>query len=211
MNEKEDFLPEQIERFQDDDAFYRRAVKSIEKDTGANFPLVRFPQIRAERWAKWLTIPATKMIKDGPVQAYASAKVREFMTMMLGGDERLCKLLIPTFPIGTRRVTSAPGYLEALRKDNVEVVAGDIRRFVTEGIEMVDGQLLKADAIICATGFDLSFRPRFPLVGREGNLQDIWKDSTPEAYMSVAVPGMPNYFSKSSPRILEDVNGHVSR
>lgn len=137
------------------------------------------------------------MIKDGPVNAYATAKVREYMTMMLGGDERLCKLLIPTFPIGTRRVTSAPGYLEALRKDNVEVVSSGIRRFLPQGIEMESGEVLKVDAIICATGFDLSFCPRFPLVGREGNLQDIWRDGTPEAYMSVAVTGVPNYFSES--------------
>lgn len=136
------------------------------------------------------------MIKDGPIQAHASAKVREYMTMMLGGDERLCKLLIPTFPIGTRRVTSAPGYLEALRKENVDVVGGGIRRFLPEGIEMESGEILKVDAIVCATGFDLSFCPRFPLVGREGNLQDVWKNGTPEAYMSVAVSGIPNYFSK---------------
>lgn len=136
------------------------------------------------------------MVNDSPIQAYANAQVKKYMTMMLGGDERLCKLLIPTFPLGTRRVTPATGYLEALRKDNVEVVRGNIRKFVSDGIQMDSGEVLKVDAIICATGFDVSFCPRFPLVGREGNLQDIWKDNTPQAYMSVAVAGMPNYFSK---------------
>lgn len=116
--------------------------------------------------------------------------------MILGGDERLCQALIPNFPLGTRRMTPAPGYLEALRKDNVEVVVGDIRRFVADGIEMASGEVLKVDTIICATGFDISFRPRFPLVGREGNLQDKWSEDTPKAYMSCAVAGMPNYFSK---------------
>lgn len=136
------------------------------------------------------------MIKDGPIQAYASAKVREYMTVMLGGDEKLCKQLIPNYPIGVRRVTPAPGYLEALRKDNVEVVTGTIRRVVSDGIEMDSGDVLKVDAIVCATGFDLSFSPRFPIVGREGNLQEIWGHGQPEAYMSVAVRGMPNYFSE---------------
>lgn len=140
---------------------------------------------------------ATQMIKDGPTQAYASAQVREYMKLMLGGEERLCKQLIPDFPLGTRRVTSAPGYLEALRKDNVEVVGGGIKRILPSGIEMESGKVVKVDMILCATGFDLSFCPRFPLVGRAGNLQDIWKNSTPEAYMSVAVSGMPNYFSAS--------------
>lgn len=120
------------------------------------------------------------------------------MSIMLGGDERLCQQLIPTFPIGTRRLTPAPGYLEALRQDNVEVVSGSIRRFVPDGIEMESGQVLKVDTIICATGFDLSFCPRFPIVGRQGDLRDIWAGGKPEAYMSVAVEGMPNYFSESS-------------
>lgn len=140
------------------------------------------------------------MIKDGPVQAFASAQVRAYMTAMLGGDARLCKLLIPDFPLGTRRVTPAPGYLEALRRDNVEVVGGDraVRRLVAEGIEMDDGAVLRCDAVVCATGFDLSFCPRFPVVGRGGvDLRDVWGGSTPEAYMSVAVKGMPNYFSES--------------
>lgn len=136
------------------------------------------------------------MIKDGPIQAFASAKVREYMTAMLGGDEKLCTKLIPNYSIGVRRITPAPGYLEALRKDNVEVVTGTIRRVVSDGIEMDSGDVLKVDAIICATGFDLSFSPRFPIVGREGNLQEIWGNGKPEAYMSVAVRGMPNYFSE---------------
>ncbi|KAF3762532.1 FAD/NAD(P)-binding domain-containing protein [Cryphonectria parasitica EP155] len=178
VDEKENFTPEQLQRFQDDEELYRKFVKSIEKDTGSNFAM---------------------FVKDSPIQAFATAKTREYMTYMLGGDERLCKMLIPTFPIGTRRVTPAPGYLEALRKENVEVVSGNIKRFVADGIEMDSGDVLKVDAIVCATGFDLSFCPRFPVVGREGNLQDIWRNTTPKAYMSVAVQGMPNYFTFLGP------------
>lgn len=118
------------------------------------------------------------------------------MQYMLGGDEKLCKIMIPTFPIGTRRVTPAPGYMEALRKENVEVFGGEIKRFLSDGIEMESGEVLKADAIICATGFDTTFCPRFPIVGREGDLRETWTRSTPKAYMSVAVKGVPNYFSK---------------
>lgn len=178
LDAKENFTPEQIRRFEDDPEFYKRFVKGIEKDTSGNFRV---------------------MVRDGPIQAFASAKIREYMTMMLGGDERLCQALIPNFPLGTRRMTPAPGYLEALRKDNVEVVMGDIRRFVADGVEMDSGEVLKVDTIICATGFDISFRPRFPLVGREGNLQDRWNEDTPKAYMSCAVAGMPNYFTFLGP------------
>ena len=67
---------------------------------------------------------------------------------------------------------------------------------VAKGIELESGRVVELDAILCATGFDLSFCPRFPLVGRDGdNLQDRWAAEVPKAYMSCAVPGMPNYFS----------------
>ena len=92
-------------------------------------------------------------------------------------------------------MTPGQGYLNALTKPNVDVRKSGIKRFVPEGIELDSGEILKVDAIICATGFDTSFCPRFPIIGRNGNLQDQWKTSTPKAYMSCAVAGLPNYFS----------------
>lgn len=136
------------------------------------------------------------MLKDGPVQKFAREKVAEYMAFMLGGDEKLCQTLIPTYPLGCRRITPAPGYLQALRAPNVEIVMDGMKQIVPEGIELHSGEVIKVDAIICATGFDLSFRPRFPLVGRQGNLQDSWDKELPKAYMSCAVAGLPNYFSK---------------
>lgn len=118
------------------------------------------------------------------------------MTAMLGGDERLCKALIPQFPLGCRRITPAPGYLEALRSPNTEVITEGIAEVVPEGIRLESGEIIKLDAIICATGFDNSFAPRFPIVGRNGNVQDVFKNDTPKSYMSCALPGVPNYFSK---------------
>lgn len=71
-------------------------------------------------------------------------------------------------------------------------------RFVPEGIQMESGEVLEVDAIICATGFDVSFVPRFQIIGSDGvDLREKWRTSKPEAYMSVAVEGMPNYFSKT--------------
>jgi len=115
---------------------------------------------------------------------------------MLGGDEKLCKALIPDYPLGFRRMTPGHSYLQALTKPNVEVKTGGVRRFVPEGLELGSGEILKVDAIVCATGFDTSFCPRFPIVGRNGNLQDRWKKEIPKSYMSCAVSGMPNYFSR---------------
>lgn len=52
---------------------------------------------------------------------------------------------------------------------------------------------------MCATGFDVSFRPRFPIIGRNGvDLSDLWRDR-PTAYMSFSVPEFPNYFGQYLP------------
>jgi cation diffusion facilitator CzcD-associated flavoprotein CzcO len=130
-----------------------------------------------------------KMVKEG-----ATA----FMRSELEGDERLCRVLIPDFPVGCRRITPGVGYLSYSRAANTRVVTDRIRRVVPEGIELYTGESIKLDIIICATGFDVSFCPRFPIVGRAGNLQDIWSKSIPQAYMSCAGPGLPNFFSMIS-------------
>lgn len=41
VDENENFPQEQIQRFKDDEEFYRRFVKGIEKDTSGNFRMVR--------------------------------------------------------------------------------------------------------------------------------------------------------------------------
>lgn len=137
-----------------------------------------------------------QVVNGSPAQKFATSKVVEYMKATLGGDERLCKALIPQFPLGCRRITPAPGYLEALRAPNIEVITEGIAAVVPEGIQLESGEVIKLDAIICATGFDTSFVPRFPIVGRHGNVQDAMKTETPKGYMSCALAGVPNYFSK---------------
>jgi len=118
------------------------------------------------------------------------------MTALLKNDSGLCKALIPTFPVGCRRLTPGPGYLESLTQKNVRVVTENIVKVVPTGLEISTGEVIEVDSLICATGFDLSFRPRFPVIGKKGNLQDLWTENLPRAYMSCAVPDFPNLFSK---------------
>ncbi|KAI2619355.1 FAD/NAD(P)-binding domain-containing protein [Hypomontagnella submonticulosa] len=179
MDEKENFTPRQIEKFKSDPAFYRKFIKIIEQDSNGAFQIT--------------------LKNGGPVQAFATSKVVQYMTYALGGDEKLCKALIPTFPLGCRRITPAPGYLEALRAPNTEVITDPIARVVPEGIQLKSGDIVKLDAIICATGFDNSFAPRFPIVGRYGNVQGAMKADVPKAYMSCALAGVPNYFTFLGP------------
>lgn len=74
-----------------------------------------------------------------------------------------------------RRPTPGSGYLEALCSPKVEIIWGDLDTFNATGVKTESGTQVDADTIICATGFDMSFVPRFPVVGSHGrDLRDDW-------------------------------------
>ena len=137
-----------------------------------------------------------QIIKDSIEQAEAKQFSINEMKTKLENNPRLVKHLIPDFAVGCRRPTPGNGYLEALTQPNVRVVTDAIKRIVPEGIELSTGEVVKVDVFICATGFDISFCPRFPLIGRNGvSLQSQWQ-TKPEGYLSLAAENFPNYFSK---------------
>jgi cation diffusion facilitator CzcD-associated flavoprotein CzcO len=55
-----------------------------------------------------------------------------------------------------------------------------------------DGVEHALDVLICATGFDVSFTPRFPVVGPAGDLRDAWGHD-PKSYLGTAAANVPNY------------------
>ncbi|KAF9886732.1 hypothetical protein FE257_011109 [Aspergillus nanangensis] len=115
-------------------------------------------------------------------------------------DPALREKLIPEFDVGCRRVTPGEGYLEALQKDNVQVVTGPIQRIQKDGLITGDGTAHPVDVIIAATGYDTTYIPSFPLIGRNGvNLGKRWSQTGAEAYFTCAVPDMPNYFMVVGP------------
>lgn len=94
------------------------------------------------------------------------------------------------------RLTPGHRYLESLAEKNVDVESQPILKINRAGIETQGGKVHQVDAIICATGFDTSYKPAFPVIGLDSkDLRDTWKDE-PRAYLSVAAHGFPNYFSE---------------
>lgn len=118
----------------------------------------------------------------------------ENMKRRLRNKPELIDDLIPSFPPGCRRLTPGPGYLEALTDEKVDVIKSPIVKVDAEGVITADGKHRPTDLLVCATGFDTSFIPRFPIIGRNGiSLAERWKNSI-ENYLSFAVDGFPNYF-----------------
>jgi len=161
-------------RFRDDPAYFLQYRRDVEHGMNARFP---------------------SFFKESGAQKLGFQNVSRSMRERLGNDEELCQKLIPKFPLGCRRVTPGYGYLEALTEKNVTVETSGILRVTEAGVQTADGKLHEVDVIITATGYETSYVPRFPIVGLRGvNLQQEWAEKGARAYLSVAVPSMPNYF-----------------
>jgi len=119
---------------------------------------------------------------------------RADMCRRLKGDPRLIEKIIPKdFNPGCRRPTPAPGYLEALIADNTTVFTENIKKITPTGFVDQEGREYDVDVIICATGFDTSWKPNFPFVVDGNDLRNIWAKGV-TSYLSIGVPEFPNYF-----------------
>ncbi|KAF4185574.1 hypothetical protein CNMCM7927_006518 [Aspergillus lentulus] len=167
------FTPEEIETFKKDHSTYQRFRKEIELELQS---------------VHGVTLLGT------PEQIGAREVFLQNMKRRLSRKPELCENLIPSFPPVCRRLTPGPGYLEALTDDKVDVITSKIVKVDAEGIITADGQHHPTDVLVCATGFDTTFTPRYPIIGRKGaTLVNRWQ-KTPETYLSLAVDGFPNYF-----------------
>lgn len=91
--------------------------------------------------------------------------------------------------------------MEALCDPKVEIIWGELDTFNETGLKTASGRQVDSDTIICATGFNMGFVPRFPIIGLDGkNLQKVWTEELPSAYLSVTVSDMPNYFVMMGPQ-----------
>jgi cation diffusion facilitator CzcD-associated flavoprotein CzcO len=158
---------------------YLKMRKEIEQELNLRFPL---------------------FVKDTQFQKTAKEFTKKDMRSKL--EERKPELLekvIPSFALGCRRPTPGSGYLNALCEDNTEVVWGEIDSFTEKGLRSKDGTEREFDVIIAATGFDFSFKPRWPIIGaNDVDLQKTW-GKNPACYLSTLAQDMPNYFVYMGP------------
>lgn len=167
------FTPDEIETFKKDHNAYQEFRKGIELE---------------------LQSVHGATIKGTPEQIGTREIFLQNMKRRLAGKPEMVDDMIPSFPPVCRRVTPGPGYLEALTDEKVDVITSPITKVDADGIITADGQHRPIDVLVCATGFDTTFTPRFPIVGCNNvSLAERW-EQTPETYMSFATDGFPNYF-----------------
>jgi cation diffusion facilitator CzcD-associated flavoprotein CzcO len=136
--------------------------------------------------------------KGSEQNAKSTRATVERMRKALNYNEELCAKLIPDWTLGCRRLTPGEGFLEAFLLPSVTLEQSSITQITPTGIQ-TEARHHELDVIVCATGFDVSHVPHYPVTGRNAvTLAEQWKDE-PESYLSLACPNMPNYFIFTGP------------
>ena len=136
--------------------------------------------------------------KNATAQAEGQKMLKERMAEHIK-DKRLLKGYTPEFGFGCRRITPGDPYMAAIQKENVDVHFEEVVKITEKGLIGSEGTEVECDTIVCATGFDVSYRPRFPIVGQGGiDLADKWK-VCPEGYLGLGIPDFPNFLTFIGP------------
>ena len=145
----------------------------------------------------------------------ANAELRlmlvEAIRAQIPGDAELFEKVVPKYPVGGKRSLVDNGvWLDALKRENVDLITTPIERITADGVVTKDGALHEADVLIYGTGFQASrFLWPMKIVGRGGvDLDTAWKGDA-RAYLGITTPGFPNLFMIYGPNTNIVVNGSI--
>ena len=130
-------------------------------------------------------------------------QVRATCTEKLDNDIRdpvLREKLRPDYTPACKRLVISHDFYDSIQVPQAELVIEAIECIEPGGVRTADGRLHELDVLVFATGFhvDAFVRP-MSVRGLDGvALDEVWKER-PSAYMSVAVPGFPNFFMLNGP------------
>ncbi|KAG8719460.1 hypothetical protein FRC08_002774 [Ceratobasidium sp. 394] len=146
-----------------------------------------------------------------PLNTYLRGK-RERATIKMIKDlapEKYHENLIPKYPLGCKRIVIDPGYLESLRRPNIELEFDAISEITETGIATKAGKSYDFDIICYATGFDVEGSCSINVTGTGGKtMAEYFKEEGgPTAYMGTTTPSFPNWFSLLGPNT---ATGHAS-
>lgn len=136
----------------------------------------------------------------------------DYIREKVKGDEEKLGKLIPPFPPLARRMLVDNGWYDALERENVELATEGIGGFTPDGIRSADGTERPFDAVILASGFDVSgYMWPIEYKGRKGFTPgDVWSADGARAYLSILMPEFPNFFMFYGPNAQPRAGGHYS-
>ncbi len=115
-------------------------------------------------------------------------------------DPELREKLRPSYRAACKRLVISPDFYQAIQKPNAELITEGIESVEPRGVRTRDGRLVALDVLVLATGFrvDRFVRPMRVLGTGGQELDERWS-KRPDAYLSISVPGFPNFFMLNGP------------
>jgi len=119
-------------------------------------------------------------------------------------DRKLRQAVTPNFTLGCKRILFANNYYPALQANNTNLIPHGLIKIDGNTVIAANGERHEVDVIIWGTGFEVSHPPigRHIFNSRGERLSDLWKNSSPEAYLGTALQDVPNAFLVLGPNVL---------
>ena len=124
-----------------------------------------------------------------------------YIKKQLGDRTDLEDKVIPHYPPYLKRILVDNHWYDTVKKENVDLLTEDVKCIESNGVRMQSGELIPLDILIFATGFQTSrLLASYKLTGLNGtNLEAEWGKDDSKAFLGMAIPGFPNFFSLYGP------------
>lgn len=127
--------------------------------------------------------------------------MEEYAKAKLGEGSPLLAKVIPDYPPYGKRILIDNKWFEMLSRDNVSLETSGVAQIHPHAVELEDGTIIEADAIVAATGFRTT-EVLFPMTitGRgEVDIHAMWGKDDATAYLGTMVPHFPNFYTLVGP------------
>jgi cation diffusion facilitator CzcD-associated flavoprotein CzcO len=136
---------------------------------------------------------------DSPQLEMIAETCRTYLESQIA-DPVLREKFRPSHRAACKRLIVSNEFYPAMQRPNAELVDEPIECIETQGVRTRAGGLYDVDVLVFATGFrtDRFMRP-MRVIGCDGACLDARWAQRPDAYLSVAIPGFPNFFMLNGP------------
>jgi cation diffusion facilitator CzcD-associated flavoprotein CzcO len=119
-------------------------------------------------------------------------------------DAELLKNVTPNFLVGCKRILFANDYYPALQAQNTQLIPHGLVKIENNTVIASNGERHEVDVIIWGTGFEVSHPPIGKKVtNAKGEvLAELWKDTSPQAYLGTSIENTPNAVLVLGPNVL---------
>ena len=175
-----------------------RLYKEWEKKLVSRFPFL-LKMYRSNLWLKGGALFLLMKNKNHWMRKLFEKQTVQYIKKHID-DPELVKKLIPTYPLGAKRVLFSDNYYAALNQANVDLTTSGIAEITTDGLVTKDGTKHPLDVLVYSTGFKTNpFLMGLDIKGKNGlTIQEAWKEG-PENYLGITVHNFPNLFMMYGP------------